>query len=134
MLLVQLITFQAVIATDGRRSYTIYNYANIQWTTGDASGKSNGFGGTVARASNNAGVGGRHVTLSHSGNQGQMLAFEHVTYYNYILQAQPLNFNVHLLAISCLHAHLAHMHAIVEFHSHGNVEYLAHYHIVRASR
>jgi len=45
------------MGTDERRSYITFLYADggIQWTTGDASGGSGGFGGTPAQAGFNAG-------------------------------------------------------------------------------
>lgn len=46
--------FQLVITRDG---YAGFSYANIEWTTGDASGGSNGFGGSPARAGFDAGDG-----------------------------------------------------------------------------
>ena len=44
-------TFQAVLITNGQHSFTIYNFEDIQWTTGTASGgsSSNGLGGTPAQ-------------------------------------------------------------------------------------
>ena len=50
-------TFQCITATDGYRSYVIFLYLDngIQWTTGDASGGTNGFGGTPAQVGFNAG-------------------------------------------------------------------------------
>ena len=43
--------------TDGTSSYVIFNYLDngITWTTGDASGGSNGFGGTPAQVGFNKG-------------------------------------------------------------------------------
>jgi receptor-type tyrosine-protein phosphatase Q/CUB/sushi domain-containing protein len=42
-------TFQCVlVADDLGQTYAIYNYGDMQWTTGDASGGSNGLGGTPA--------------------------------------------------------------------------------------
>lgn len=96
--LAQLNTFQGVIATDGTSTYTIYIYEDITWTTGDASGGTNGFGGTVARAGNNCGVGGRHTTLPMSGNQAAMLALESSTNVRvpgmFILRANPGNVRI----------------------------------------
>ena len=50
-------TFQVVLITDGKCSYVTYLYADglIQWTTGDASGGSDGLGGTPAQAGFDAG-------------------------------------------------------------------------------
>ena len=50
-------TFQAVLVTDGRHSFAIFNYNLIVWTTGTASGgNDDGLGGTPAQVSD--GVGG----------------------------------------------------------------------------
>ncbi|CAJ0961127.1 unnamed protein product, partial [Ranitomeya imitator] len=45
-------TFQAVLATDGSATFVIFNYGNIQWTTGTASGGDSltGLGGIPALA------------------------------------------------------------------------------------
>ena len=47
------------MATDGVSSFVIFLYADggIQWTTGDASDGTNGFGGTPAQVGFNAGDG-----------------------------------------------------------------------------
>ena len=37
-----------MIASDGTRSFMIYLYDQLEWTTGDASGGSGGLGGTEA--------------------------------------------------------------------------------------
>ncbi|XP_038073405.1 sushi domain-containing protein 2-like [Patiria miniata] len=52
-------TFQALLVTNGRHSFAIYNYEDIRWTTGTASGgdSSNGLGGTPAQVGFNAGDG-----------------------------------------------------------------------------
>ncbi|XP_062583115.1 protein mesh-like [Saccostrea cucullata] len=52
-------TFQAVLITNGQHSFAIFNYANIEWTTGTESGgdENNGLGGTPAQAGFNAGDG-----------------------------------------------------------------------------
>eukprot|EP00057_Strongylocentrotus_purpuratus_P019878 XP_011674352.1 PREDICTED: protein mesh-like [Strongylocentrotus purpuratus] len=52
-------SFQAVMVTDGRYSFAIFNYGDINWTTGTASGGSNytGLGGTPAQVGFNAGDG-----------------------------------------------------------------------------
>jgi receptor-type tyrosine-protein phosphatase Q/CUB/sushi domain-containing protein len=54
--------------TDGRRSFVIFLYADeeIQWTTGDASGGTNGFGGTEAQVGFNAGDGIRFASVPGS--------------------------------------------------------------------
>ncbi|XP_072911934.1 alpha-tectorin-like [Hemitrygon akajei] len=50
-------SFQAVLITDGLQSFIIFNYGNIEWTTGTASGgyPSTGLGGTPAQAGFNSG-------------------------------------------------------------------------------
>ncbi|KAI0226846.1 Sushi, nidogen and EGF-like domain-containing protein 1, partial [Lamellibrachia satsuma] len=52
-------TFQAVLITNGRHSFTMFNYGDISWTTGTASGgdRSTGLGGTPAQVGFNAGDG-----------------------------------------------------------------------------
>lgn len=54
--------------TDGRRSFVIFHYADgeIQWTTGEASGGRNGFGGTEAQVGFNAGDGLRFASVPGS--------------------------------------------------------------------
>ncbi|MEK7687944.1 MAG: Calx-beta domain-containing protein, partial [Pseudomonadota bacterium] len=54
----------------------IYRYENIDWTTGGASGGSNGLGGTPARAGYSAGNGTDYFELPQSGNQAALLALE----------------------------------------------------------
>jgi Ca2+-binding RTX toxin-like protein len=51
----------------------VYRYENIDWVSGDASGGSNGLGGTVARAGYSAGNGIHYYELPQSGDQAQML-------------------------------------------------------------
>ena len=49
----QVNTFQAVLVTNGRHSFAIFNYNLIVWTTGTASGgtQAEGLGGTPAQVS-----------------------------------------------------------------------------------
>ena len=54
----------------------IFRYESIDWTTGDASGGSNGLGGTPARAGYSAGNGTDYFELPQSGNQAALLALE----------------------------------------------------------
>ena len=63
--LIQLNTFQCVLATDGKCSFAIFRYPRdeIKWITGDASGGENGFGGTPAQAGINAGDGNRCTSV-----------------------------------------------------------------------
>ncbi len=53
-----------------------FRYENIDWTTGNASGGSNGVGGTPARAGYSAGNGIEYFELPQSGNQAGLLALE----------------------------------------------------------
>ena len=61
-----------MLTSDGVRSYIIFLYLDdgIQWTTGDASGGSNGLGGTPALAGINAGDGNNSYTLPGSLTDG----------------------------------------------------------------
>jgi subtilase family serine protease len=61
--------FQLIITRDG---YAGFSYANMQWTTGDASGGSGGFGGSPARAGFDAGN-GRDALVFWEGNTPQSL-------------------------------------------------------------
>ena len=65
---IQTNTFQCVLATDGLQSFAIFLYADgeIQWTTGDSSGGSNGLGGTPAQVGFNAGDGVNYATFPAS--------------------------------------------------------------------
>ena len=48
----QVNNFQAVLVTNGRHSFAIFNYNQIVWTTGTASGGTqDGLGGTPAQVS-----------------------------------------------------------------------------------
>ncbi|XP_078360273.1 sushi domain-containing protein 2-like isoform X2 [Oculina patagonica] len=59
--------FQAVLITNGRHSFVIFNYNKITWTTGTASSGSNtGLGGTPAQAGFNAGDGRRYFSIPGS--------------------------------------------------------------------
>ena len=53
----QVNTFQAVLVSDGSYTFTLFNYYEINWTTGTASGGDplTGLGGVMAQ------VGGSHV-------------------------------------------------------------------------
>ena len=74
----QLNTFQAVLATDGRSTYVMFIYKDIRWTTGDASGGRRGVGGRIARAGLNAGDGRTSLTITGSGTNA-MLNLERMT-------------------------------------------------------
>ncbi|CAH3035734.1 unnamed protein product [Porites lobata] len=63
-------TFQAVLVTNGRNSFVIFNYDKLTWTTGTASsGNSAGLGGTPAQAGFNGGDGLRYFNIPGSGTQ-----------------------------------------------------------------
>ena len=53
-----------------------FRYENVDWTTGSASGGSNGLGGTPARAGYSAGNGVEYYELPQSGDQAALLALE----------------------------------------------------------
>jgi hypothetical protein len=61
-------TFQCVLMSDGTYSFVSFLYADglIQWTTGDASGGTNGLGGTPAQGGFNAGDGARFFSIPGS--------------------------------------------------------------------
>jgi hypothetical protein len=54
------------VTTDGLFSFAIFNYAKIEWVTGDASQGNNGFGGIAAMVGVNAGDGVRFIKYEHS--------------------------------------------------------------------
>nr|XP_058948028.1 protein mesh-like [Pocillopora verrucosa] len=59
--------FQAVLVTNGRHSFAIFNYNQIVWTTGTASGGTqDGLGGTPAQGGFNAGDGVRFFIIPGS--------------------------------------------------------------------
>uniref|UniRef100_A0A8D0G9T0 NIDO domain-containing protein n=1 Tax=Sphenodon punctatus TaxID=8508 RepID=A0A8D0G9T0_SPHPU len=61
-------TFQAVLITDGSKSIIILNYANIEWTTGLASGGNarTGLGGFPAQAGFNSGDDKNYYNIPNS--------------------------------------------------------------------
>uniref|UniRef100_A0A8D1HYF8 Sushi, nidogen and EGF-like domain-containing protein 1 n=1 Tax=Sus scrofa TaxID=9823 RepID=A0A8D1HYF8_PIG len=62
-------TFQTVLITDGRLSFTIFNYETITWTTGthaSSGGNATGLGGIAAQAGFNAGDGRRYFSIPGS--------------------------------------------------------------------
>jgi VCBS repeat-containing protein len=68
-------SFQLVLINEGNGNFDIvYRYAQIQWTTGSASGGSDGLGGAAARAGYSAGDGVHYYELPQSGNQSALLA------------------------------------------------------------
>jgi Ca2+-binding RTX toxin-like protein len=69
--------FQLVIQNTGDGNFDFeFRYENIDWTTGDASGGSNGLDGIVARAGWNSGDGSDFFELPQSGNQSEILGLE----------------------------------------------------------
>ena len=64
----QIATFQCVLMTDGTSSFVKFLYADgeMQWTKEDASGSTNGFGGTPAQVGFNAGDGKRFFSVPGS--------------------------------------------------------------------
>ncbi|XP_061861642.1 sushi, nidogen and EGF-like domain-containing protein 1 isoform X3 [Colius striatus] len=62
-------TFQIVLITDGKLSFTIFNYESITWTTGmhaSSGGDIAGLGGIAAQAGFNAGDGKRYFNIPGS--------------------------------------------------------------------
>ncbi|XP_045651830.1 sushi, nidogen and EGF-like domain-containing protein 1 isoform X1 [Ursus americanus] len=62
-------TFQTVLITDGKFSFTIFNYESITWTTGthaSSGGDATGLGGIAAQAGFNAGDGQRYFSIPGS--------------------------------------------------------------------
>ena len=55
-----------MVTTDGLFSFAIFNYAKIEWVTGDASQGNGGFGGIPAMVGVNAGDGVRFYKYKHS--------------------------------------------------------------------
>ncbi len=72
--------FQLQLINVGGGNFDIvYRYENINWTTGDASGGTNGLGGTPARAGYSAGDGTHYFELPQSGNQASLLSLPATT-------------------------------------------------------
>ncbi|MEM9196350.1 MAG: nidogen-like domain-containing protein [Pseudomonadota bacterium] len=72
-------SFQLQLEYKGGTNFNLqFRYGDIDWVSGDASGGSNGIGGTVATAGVTAGNGaaGSHIEIPGSGKQGKMLALE----------------------------------------------------------
>ncbi|NXR12276.1 SNED1 protein, partial [Semnornis frantzii] len=62
-------TFQIILITDGKLSFTIFNYESITWTTGmhaSSGGDFAGLGGIAAQAGFNAGDGKRYFNIPGS--------------------------------------------------------------------
>ncbi len=72
--------FQLQLVSTGEGNFNIiYRYEDINWTTGNASGGTDGLGGTVARAGFSAGDGSNYYEFYFSGDQGFMLNLEENT-------------------------------------------------------
>ncbi|KIH43443.1 Nidogen-like protein, partial [Ancylostoma duodenale] len=68
-------TFQLVIATDEIRTFAIFNYARLNWTTSNEAGGLNGFGGKQAAVAGfNGGNGTGWYQLPYSGHGGVITA------------------------------------------------------------
>ncbi|WP_212365878.1 cadherin-like domain-containing protein [Bradyrhizobium jicamae] len=73
-------SFQLVLINEGDGNFDIeYRFGDIEWTTGSASGGSNGLGGTPARVGYSAGDGVHYFELPQSGNQNALLDLENTT-------------------------------------------------------
>jgi hypothetical protein len=73
--------FQLILSDQGGGDFDIqFRYEAVNWTTGNASGGTDGLGGTVARAGWTAGTGDptQYFELPQSGDQGGMLSLESV--------------------------------------------------------
>ncbi|KJC47758.1 hypothetical protein UP09_09085 [Bradyrhizobium sp. LTSP885] len=67
-------SFQVVLINEGGGNFDIeYRYGQIQWTTGSASGGSDGLGGTPARIGYTSGDGSHYYEVPQSGNQNALL-------------------------------------------------------------
>lgn len=69
--------FQLQLVNTGNGTFDMkFIYEDVNWTTGSASGGTNGLGGTVARAGYSAGDGVHYFEVPFSGNQEGMLNLE----------------------------------------------------------
>jgi hypothetical protein len=67
-------SFQLALIDQGSGNFDIeFRYEDLNWTTGNSSGGSNGLGGTVARSGFSSGNGSDFNELNASGNQAAML-------------------------------------------------------------
>ena len=72
-------SFQLQLIDQGKGDFEIvFRYQYMNWSAGDASGGTNGLGGTPARAgfSSGTGVGGTYYELPQSGREGTILSLE----------------------------------------------------------
>jgi len=71
--------FQLQLISTGNGNFDIvYRYEDINWTTGEASGGTDGLGGTVARAGFSAGDSSNYYEFYFSGDQNFMLNLENI--------------------------------------------------------
>ncbi|PMZ83716.1 MULTISPECIES: nidogen-like domain-containing protein, partial [unclassified Pseudomonas] len=69
--------FQLQLVGKGNGNFdVIFRYETVNWTTGSASGGTNGLGGTVARAGYSTGDGSSWYELPQSGNESAILELE----------------------------------------------------------
>lgn len=69
--------FQLQLISTGNGNFDmVFRYEDINWTTGSASGGTNGLGGQVARAGFSAGDGANYLEFTFSGDQNYMLGLE----------------------------------------------------------
>eukprot|EP00731_Ephydatia_muelleri_P007380 Em0003g1628a len=103
-------TFQCILVASNATSFVIYLYADglIQWTTGDASGGSNGLGGKQAQIGFNAGDSVNYVKVPGSGTPvvinitsasnvlvpGQWIYAVHEVRISSAVPSAPLNFTL----------------------------------------
>jgi hypothetical protein len=67
-------SFQLALIDQGSGDFDIeFRYEDLNWTTGNASGGTNGLGGTIARSGFSSGNGTDFAELNASGNQAEML-------------------------------------------------------------
>ncbi len=72
-------SFQLVLRNQGGGNFDVnFRYERLEWTTGDASGGSNGLGGIPAQAGYDAGDGVNYLTLPGS-RTGDVLNLQHTT-------------------------------------------------------
>lgn len=72
--------FQLILSDQGSGDFGIeFRYEDINWTTGDGDGGSDGLGGTASRAGWSSGNGTDFFEFSESGDQAQMLNLENTS-------------------------------------------------------
>ncbi|XP_048752938.2 protein mesh-like [Ostrea edulis] len=73
-------TFQEILITNGQHSFTVFNYKQVEWTTGTASGgdSETGLGGTPAQVGFNAGDGKVYFAVNAS-RTGEIVKINHMS-------------------------------------------------------